>query len=575
VYQALVEQYNGTTWSVVSSPDQTTGTDNELLGVSADSPSDVWAVGYYNSGTQSAPVYQTLVEQYNGTTWSVVSSPDTSSDQANVLEQVAVASGSDLWAVGSDEVSSGSSTVSQTLVEGTPTASTTDLSPSTNPSFAEGQVTFTASVSASASTTFTPTGTVTFTSDGTTLSGCGAVGLSNGEAQCTATFATAGSFSIATLYSGDDNFLPSTTTLTQAVDPLSTYTTLAASPASVLVAQPFTLTATVTPQTPGEGTPTGTVEFEDAGSALEGCAAQELSSGVATCTTSFASPDSYTFSAAYSGDSVFAASTSPAVTFLVGATSTALTSSSDPAVAGNSVTYTAVVTPQVSGGSAPTGIIEFSDSSSVIEGCGEVALNGGEATCSVVYPLNGTHSIAATYLGSSDYLSSISDILTQTVGTGLFGVTTDTTGTNTNPLVANLWTTFLGSGQFVAAVGNLNSIEVSDNRGTETGWSATAQLEGGFFNDDATGSSPDNTIPADFLTWVPNVSAAVAAASLNGVSAGATSTLSDTTAVPLCSAADGSGGSDYDCGASLSLSVPPYLAAGTYVAALDIVVTAN
>jgi hypothetical protein len=51
--------------------------------------------------------------------------------------------------------------------------------------------------------------------------------------------------------------------------------------------------------------------------------------------------------------------------------------------------------------------------------------------------------------------------------------------------------------------------------------------------------------------------------------------LSDTTAVALCSAVQGSGGSGYNCGASLSLSVPPYVATGTYSATLDIVVTSN
>ncbi len=107
--QTLVEHWNGTSWSVVSSPN--VGTGDSLFGVAAVSANDVWAVGYYANG--GSGVTRTLVEHWNGSSWSVVSSPNVGTG-ANVLNGVAVASANDVWAVGSYSNSSGAL---QTLVE--------------------------------------------------------------------------------------------------------------------------------------------------------------------------------------------------------------------------------------------------------------------------------------------------------------------------------------------------------------------------------------------------------------------------------------------------------------------------
>jgi hypothetical protein len=93
--QTLTEQWNGTQWSVVASPNVGTGT-NALFGVAAVSQSDVWAVG--NSET-SAFLPQTLTLQWNGTQWSVVASPNVGSNE-NFLAGLAVISANDIWAVG-------------------------------------------------------------------------------------------------------------------------------------------------------------------------------------------------------------------------------------------------------------------------------------------------------------------------------------------------------------------------------------------------------------------------------------------------------------------------------------------
>ncbi len=92
-YQTLTEHYNGTSWSVVSSPNQGTSF-NELYGVSCNSSSDCWAVGYYIETNR-----QTLTEHYDGTSWSIVTSADQSGDD-NYLTGVTCTSSSDCWAVG-------------------------------------------------------------------------------------------------------------------------------------------------------------------------------------------------------------------------------------------------------------------------------------------------------------------------------------------------------------------------------------------------------------------------------------------------------------------------------------------
>ena len=576
IAQTLVEHYDGTSWSVVSSPDDSAGsppapTDNTLSGIVALSAADVWAVGSYNAGTSSAPIAQTLVEHYDGTSWSVVASADASSAQDNALAQVAAVSSGDLWAVGSANFVSGTQTVSQTLIEGTPASSTTTITASANPSVVGQQVVLTATVAGSS--TFVPGGNVSFTDDGTPIEGCSEVTLAAGIATCDDVFANPATHAISVSYGGDDNFLPSGASFSQTVDQAATTTTVTVSPTSAVVGQSLTLAATVAPSAPGAGTPTGAVSFLDDDAPISGCQSVTLSSDMAACATAVDTAATHTLSAVYGGDANFTTSTSSGLPLNVAAdaTTTSLSSSADPSLAGEPVTYVATVVPAAPGGGTPTGSVAFEDSTTVIAGCGAAALSSGVATCNTIYTLDAAHTITAVYTGSADYVGSTSPALTQTVGSGALSLS-DNTGSS---FAVDLSPVTFASAQFLAATGQLNTVQVNDNRGTEGGWSVTAQLESNFTNSQPSGAPADNTIPADFLTWVPDVPTAIDGASLSGVSAGNTSTLSDTTAVALCSAVQGSGGSGYNCGASLSLSVPPYVATGTYFATLDIVVTSN
>jgi Peptidase_C39 like family len=100
-YQTLIEHWDGAGWSVVPSPDVGTG-QNILNGVAAVSANDIWAVGQYFSATVG--LSQTLIEHWNGAQWSVVPSPNVGSEEG-ILKAVGVDSSHDVWAVGASYVS--------------------------------------------------------------------------------------------------------------------------------------------------------------------------------------------------------------------------------------------------------------------------------------------------------------------------------------------------------------------------------------------------------------------------------------------------------------------------------------
>jgi len=112
VLSSSVSSFTCGTWSVVDSPNVGSSS-NELSGVAAVSASNSWAVGdYLPSGSTSL----TLIEHWNGTSWSVVASPNHVGSIGNVLSGVArVPGSSNIWAVGfyTDALSG----LPQTLIE--------------------------------------------------------------------------------------------------------------------------------------------------------------------------------------------------------------------------------------------------------------------------------------------------------------------------------------------------------------------------------------------------------------------------------------------------------------------------
>lgn len=95
--RTLIEHWDGTHWSVVDSPNVGSD-DNNLLGVAATSPQDVWAVGRYFSFSTSTT--QTLLEHWDGTHWSIVDSPDPANNSFTTYTAVTALAPQDAWAVG-------------------------------------------------------------------------------------------------------------------------------------------------------------------------------------------------------------------------------------------------------------------------------------------------------------------------------------------------------------------------------------------------------------------------------------------------------------------------------------------
>jgi hypothetical protein len=104
LYQTLTEHWDGTQWSIVPSPNYIT-TSNALRSISAISPNDVWAVGYYLETQGTFGFSRTLVEHWDGTQWSIVPSPNAGTDAE--LWDVSALSPNDIWAGGDYILQSG------------------------------------------------------------------------------------------------------------------------------------------------------------------------------------------------------------------------------------------------------------------------------------------------------------------------------------------------------------------------------------------------------------------------------------------------------------------------------------
>jgi len=100
----LIEQWNGHAWVWVKSPDA--ARENQLNAVSADSPSDAWAVGF-DGGLANVG----LVEHWNGTTWRSVAFPNPGRDGKDrpsaILTGVSALSPDDVWVCGTYPVPGG------------------------------------------------------------------------------------------------------------------------------------------------------------------------------------------------------------------------------------------------------------------------------------------------------------------------------------------------------------------------------------------------------------------------------------------------------------------------------------
>jgi len=263
-------------------------------------------------------------------------------------------------------------------------------------------------VAATAPGAGTPTGTVTF------MNGASAIGapvaLSAGTAILMTTLPP-GVLSITAIYSGDVDFLTSTSAAQSVTITTSTTTTLTSAPNPSTYGQSVTLTATITP-TP-TGASLGTVNFFNGATNIG--TGSVNASGVATLSVTTLPVGSLTLTANYSGNTAFGTSTSAPITQTVNVapTTTTLAASPSPATFGQSVTLTATVTPAPTGTSL--GTVTFANGGTTL---GTATPNSsGVATFSTTSLPAGNLTLTAAYSGNVSFGASTSAGVALTVNT--------------------------------------------------------------------------------------------------------------------------------------------------------------
>jgi hypothetical protein len=241
-------------------------------------------------------------------------------------------------------------------------------------------------------------------------------------ASCGSTAAPEGTDTIMATYRGDPTppgFAGSSGTTTQVVNPTPgptpTSTTIQVSPTSQTFGQPVTYTATVTPLT-GSSTPTGAVVFTTVDPSdndpVSLCTAEPLVGGIASCSSSAAPVGALTVTGSYPGvTNLFDSSsgTTPlTITQPTGVTpsTTNITALPSTVNAGDTVTYTATVTPQTGPDTpVPTGSVSIVINS--VQQClAMLDPSTGIGTCTANTEPVGSWSVSGNYTGDDNYMAS-------------------------------------------------------------------------------------------------------------------------------------------------------------------------
>ncbi len=298
----------------------------------------------------------------------------------------------------------GSVTVLRNIAVNFHYATTTAVTSSLNPAPGGQTVTFSATVTP-AFNAGPLSGGVTFYDGANAL---GTVAITNGQAMFSTSSLLLGTQSITAAYTGDSNYLASTSpALLETINTSLTTATLISSLNPSTFGQSVTFTTTVTPS--GGGTPTGTVTFVDG---LNVLGVVSVSSGQAALSTSSLGAGNHAIVASYSGDSTYQASTSTTLILAVqmASTTTVVTSALNPAFINQTVTYTATITSQYLG--IVSGSVIFHSGAASL---GTVTLVNGQASVSASSSTSGSLSITASYIGDVNNTGSTSQALTEVV----------------------------------------------------------------------------------------------------------------------------------------------------------------
>lgn len=289
--------------------------------------------------------------------------------------------------VGSAGFNTSTDTASVTVNSAT---SSTALTVSNSTPVNRQAVTYTATVSGAVAAT----GTVDFTTNNGATSLCEDVALNTGVATCIAAL-PAGTYQVVGTYSGSQTVATSSGAVSQTVAKGQSNVALATGDSPSEPDEAVTFTATVSAVAPANGTPSGTVDFSGA------CQDVVVSLGSAVCT--FVPTGSGTVTASYSGDGEFLGDDGSVSQTVKHRSAVALTSSVNPSVTGQSVTFTASVT---STSGTPSGSVTFKEG--VTSRCAAVPIVSGTASCSFIP--SGTNTVTATYSGDGSFGASTGQV---------------------------------------------------------------------------------------------------------------------------------------------------------------------
>ena len=256
-------------------------------------------------------------------------------------------------------------------------------------------------------------GSVQFYVDGTSV-GMGTLGTTTATS---ATFTlnslslTVGTHSISAVFTGSGGYQNNGSNIFQQVQE-GTTTSLSGSGSPTAFAAPPTFTAVVTDVDAGAGTPTGGVEFFDNGNPL-GSGTLETTTG-SSATFTLNSPSltvgSHNITATFFGSGGYQTSPSNTVTQQVQeATTTSISSSSNPSAFATPPTFIATVADVDSGAGPAQGSLEFFLDGTAL-GTGSALSGTGDTVTSTFTPSSpltvGTHTITAVFTSSGGYLNS-------------------------------------------------------------------------------------------------------------------------------------------------------------------------
>ncbi len=311
-----------------------------------------------------------------------------------------------------------STSASMSLTGSAATTSTGLAISNTAPAYGQA-TTLTATITPSSANGVNATGTVSFSSDGTAITGCTAQAVSGGVATCSTAALAVGTHSIVATYGGDSNFKTSASTAGSLTVGKASPTITASAPAITYGTATDTLSAIYSYT--GTTAPTGAVTFTvDAGAAVT--ATCTGSASPRTCTASYnsatLSTGSHNVVATLAADTNYNVATSATATLTVNKAAVTLTTT--PATATYGTASTTLTTALAYPGSvAPTGTVTFA----IDGGAAQAATCSGTASplsCSLSLNLaglaTGTHSIAASFATDTNYNAATATAATLTIG---------------------------------------------------------------------------------------------------------------------------------------------------------------